>query len=134
MYKHYDGIPSRCEMTNIKMTVTEAINFRLNTEMIANLKRLARHVSYHLNDDYTYVDLIRCLLADNFPIPATNDVASEQLDAAVEMCSRISKPSASAGVTNIPVTFTSSTVDGKTSTFTYNVSTIKPDEDAKSSD
>jgi len=121
-------------MTNIKMTVTEAINFRLNTEMIANLKRLARHVSYHLNDDYTYVDLIRCLLADNFPIPATNDVASKQLDAAVEMCSRISKSSASAGVTNIPVTFTSSTVDGKTSTYTYNVSAIKPNEDAKSSD
>lgn len=134
MYKHCDGIPSRCEMTNIKMTVTEAINFRLNTEMIANLKRLARHVSYHLNDDYTYVDLIRCLLADNFPIPATNDVASKQLDAAVEMCSRISKSSASAGVTNIPVTFTSSTVDGKTSTYTYNVSAIKPNEDAKSSD
>lgn len=134
MYKHYDGMPSRCEMTNIKMTVTEAINFRLNTDMIANLKRLARHVSYHLNDDYTYVDLIRCLLADNFPIPATNDVANKQLDAAVEMCSRISKPSASAGVTTIPVTFTSSTVDGKTSTFTYNASTIQPDEDAKSSD
>jgi len=120
-------------MKKIKTTVTEAINFRLNTEMIANLKRLARHVSYNLNDDYTYVDLIRCLLADNFPIPETSDVANRQLDDALDVCSRISKPAASSGVAKIPVTFTSSTIDGKTSTSVYDAEQIKSDEDAKSS-
>jgi len=122
---------------NIKFTCTEAVNFRLNTEMIANLKRLARHVSYHLNDDYTYIDIIRCLLAEHLPIPEDSNTSEAQLKIVQDVCSRITKQSALAGVAKIPTTFTTSTTFGCTTTTTVHDlnmqsrpdSKIKTDED-----
>lgn len=101
--------------TNIKSTPTEPVNFRLNIDMVVNLKRLARHVSYHLDDDYTYVDIIRCLLAEHLPIPESEIAATAQLQKAQDFCSRITKQAALAGVPYISSTFTSSTsIDGTT--------------------
>ena len=93
---------------NIKVNITEPVNFRLNNEMIANLKRIARHVSYHLDQDYTYIDLIRCLLAEHFCVPDTSDISDVQLKTGLELCSKIDKQAAAAGIAYIPVTFTSS--------------------------
>lgn len=109
-------------------TTNEAINFRINSEMIANLKRLAQHVSDELNDDYTYVDIIRCLLADNFPVFDVSITPEEQKEKAVEMCLKIPKSAAVLGVAKIPVMFTSSTIDGKTSKRTYNVESTLDDK------
>jgi hypothetical protein len=101
--------------TNIKSTPTEPVNFRINTEMVVNLKRLARHVSYHLDDDYTYVDIIRCLLAEHFPVPETDLIADTQSKQVQDICSRITRQAALAGVPYISSTFTSSTsIEGTT--------------------
>jgi hypothetical protein len=95
-------------------TNTEAINFRINSEMILNLKNIARHVSYQLGEDWSYTDIIRCLLAENYPIPDSDATLNEQFKSAVKMCSKIKKEAASNGVQKIPVMFTSATVDGVT--------------------
>lgn len=109
-------------------TTNEAINFRINSEMIANLKRLAQHVSNELNDDYTYVDIIRCLLADNFPVFDVDVTPEEQKEKAVEMCLKIPKSAAILGVAEIPVMFTSSTIQGVTSTRAYNLTSTVDDK------
>jgi len=94
------------KMGQVKITVSEAVNFRLNVDMINNLKRLARHVSYHLDEDYTYIDIIRCLLAEQFPIPEDSESAQSQLDAAQKLCSTISKQAGIAGMAYVPTVFT----------------------------
>lgn len=103
---------------SIHVNVTEAVNFRLNTDTIANLKKIARHVSYHLDKDFSYVDLIRCLLADNFPIPQTSDELESQMDAAIELLTRVDSQAAAAGVAKFPQTFTI-TGNNQTVTFTH---------------
>lgn len=109
---------------NIKPSNTEVVNFRINADMIKNLKILARHVSFYLNEDYSYVDIIRCLLAEHFPVPEDNNMASEQIKKVENMCSRITKQSAIAGIPKIPSTFTTSTMHGNTTTFSHKSDSI----------
>ena len=103
---------------SVKISVTEPINFRLNVEMINNLKKVARHVSYHLDGEYTYVDVIRCLLAEYFSIPKSEVESLAQLEYAKEMCSKIDKSAAISGLTQMPVTFTTSS-GGMNVTYVY---------------
>jgi hypothetical protein len=103
-------------MSNLQVNVTEPVNFRLNKEMIENLKRIARHVAYHKNEEHTYVDLIRILLAYHFPNTTDEKELSLQCESAMSICEAVDKKSASWGYAKIPTVFT-------TTSYSYGVTT-----------
>jgi|GEM_PF-4888632 len=103
-------------MTNIQVNITEPVNFRLNKDMIDNLKRIARHVAYHKNEEHTYVDLIRCLLAYHFPNTTDEKELALQCESAMSICESVDKKAASWGFSKIPTTFTYSYSSGTTMT------------------
>lgn len=94
----------RTEDHNIRPSKNEVVNFRINSEMIANLKKIASHVSITLDKEITYVDLIRTLLVEFF-VPSDNEEFLEQCNFAQRMCQKITKQAAMDGVKKIPDVF-----------------------------
>lgn len=50
-------------------TETKPISIRLEAELLAHLRQVARYESYERNTDVTYADLIREALLQVYPLP-----------------------------------------------------------------
>lgn len=89
---------------NIRPSKNEVVNFRINSEMLLNLKKIANHVSIVLDKEITYVDLIRILLTEHFA-SSSNEEFLKQCDVAQQMCIKITKQAAQNGVKSLPTVF-----------------------------
>jgi hypothetical protein len=103
-------------MSSIHTNVTEPVNFRLNKDMIENLKQIAEHITASQNKEISYVDLIRCVLAYHFPNTANESELQSQRNAAVQICNIIDKKAAQCGLQQISSTFNYSFSSGQTLT------------------
>lgn len=94
----------RTEEHNIRPSKNEVVTFRINAEMISNLKKIANHVSVVLKKEITYVDLIRILLTENFAA-SDDEEFLRQCDFAQQICTKITKQAAMDGIKSIPSVF-----------------------------
>ena len=53
----------------VATTETKPISIRLEAELLAHLRQVARYESYERNTDVTYADLIREALLQVYPLP-----------------------------------------------------------------
>lgn len=60
-------------------TETKPISIRLEAELLAHLRQVARYESYERNTDVTYADLIREAVLQVYPLPV-HVSANEQDD------------------------------------------------------
>jgi hypothetical protein len=98
---------------------TEVVNFRINADLIANLKKISSKISEQTGENYTYVDLIRYVLAEQFPVPSSDKIFEEQVVDATRLFSQSSKSTINLGVFNFPQVFISTTYNDVTSTQMY---------------
>ncbi len=53
----------------VTTTETKPISIRLEAELLAHLRQVARYESYERNTDVTYADLIREAVLQVYPLP-----------------------------------------------------------------
>lgn len=56
----------------VATTETKPISIRLETELLAHLRQVARYESYDRNTDVSYADLIREAVLQVYPLPDFN--------------------------------------------------------------
>jgi len=57
----------------VATTETKPISIRLEAELLAHLRQVARYESYERNTDVTYADLIREAVLQVYPLPVQDD-------------------------------------------------------------
>lgn len=64
----------------VATTETKPISIRLEAELLAHLRQVARYESYERNTDVTYADLIREAVLQVYPLPVQDDNTDADTD------------------------------------------------------